>query len=49
MKTYRITFVDGLAVTAQACDREAAQELAIDHLEAAGVVHTAIRSIAVVA
>lgn len=49
MKTYLFTFADGVTVTAKACDREAAQERAIDQLEAAGVVHTAIRSVRVVA
>ena len=45
MKTYLILFADGLRVTAKARDHEDAQERAIDQLEAAGVVHSAIRSI----
>jgi hypothetical protein len=49
MKTYQITFADGLTVRVKGCDHEAAQENAIDELEAAGVVHSAIVSIRVAA
>jgi hypothetical protein len=49
MKTYLFTFADGLTVRAKGCDREAAQENAIEELEAAGVVHTTIVSIRVAA
>lgn len=49
MTTYLLTFADGVTVKVKACDREAAQERAIDEMESAGVVHTAIASIRVAA
>jgi len=49
MKTYLITFADGLTTTVSAFDRDGAQETAIDHMEDAGIAHSAIRSIRVLA
>lgn len=44
-RTYSVTFANGLTFTTAALDREDAQELAIDAMERAGVVHDAIVSI----
>lgn len=43
--TYSVTFANGLTFTTPALDREDAQELAIDAMERAGVVHDSIVSI----
>jgi len=45
MTRFLITFADGQTYTALAADHEAAQEIAIESFENAGVVHDAIVSI----
>jgi hypothetical protein len=48
-RTYSVSFANGLTFTTPALDREDAQELAIDAMERAGVVHDSIVSIQVTA
>ena len=45
MKTYIVTFTNGLTFRTEAQDREHAQELAIDAMERAGIVIDTIASI----
>lgn len=48
-KTYRVSFANGLSITAHALDKEDAVDLAIDHMERISVIHDSITSIEVLA